>query len=1847
MRKVVAVLLVRVGDAQQRNIISRRDTLFTYAASRNQCDLSIEIVFDQQIPSFTCPNCALFDFSTISPDESINYPNAFYRYEIELNLGLIDVILIDDQSFQYNLGAFNCVSPPLPPYTIETFDQRLKPSTVGGFLGVYHFLIKEFVHDIGRDPETRTQDPFRVESIRPISISPNGTLFEVYFDFDGAALADFPSTTFILNITSIDMMGASFGGTRILPSGFPLEISLEFFTSTPRHTTGQESFLPVTPFNNTVQDGPLWASILSRNFDISNRESTVRIYPKDIFSTESDIMAYPVGGLPSNATLISRSKIFADSILTTYYFDNFVTCNGTFFSYTFYNPAFSPNPQQCSSDAEVRRFNIEIDYGINNVLAQIGSQSFLLQHPFGVITNPTSGNREFKVNLPAQTFDYTDPIILVFKGIETTTTNLSVELDTTNPTIDYVSYELLPGYMLLITASAFDDLSGIKRLCIQSATSDCAVSLNDSNLISGDRYSGIYQTIVPMDPTFGLITAIDRAGNIFYSRLDHLNNYPPSVFSYDLTQISTFYFTQNIVDVSNSVVTNSLVINFTNLHDADKIMYQPTFIILNGKDVSEVGPQDTFRGVWVEAMQAYVITFTIPKSMFPGTLKYYLPIDFRQSYDSNVLYQTFGNNALINILSNGGDLIPPQIVNVTTSGFGYGFIIQIEDEINGFMNGTIYLGRLIDPFYNFSQQFDQSNLIDGTIYRGSYQVQIPVLENIVRSEIYTILAIETVDLAGISSNEFIQSTSFYNPIIPILNVTKSIETIVDKTPPEVMTTSPSSIVSTQNQILSVSATIQDTQSDISLAHTPKLYILDELELLAIVDGDLVCPSAKNVCVAYFNYQVPFGMNRTLSLFVSNAVDKYLNYGGTIFPNTVVVVPSTLAIPSIYSLSPITVDKSSGNTSVTIYGNNFNQVAQFMFNFTGTFVAYIPSSSSVNNRYVVFTDLPPVDHTIPLYFVSTDSENSNIAYLHPRRGSIIPPLQCPSSGCEYDNMHCGLFGQCVCNAGFYGPRCASSVVVIDPKHGSTSPDTEYNSTPPTPSSSLKRVYAKISIIELREIDMEDQVVSVHPFDLWDLSNSTESDVGADYNLRYNTSLLSTIPTSVRVSIQYFSHQTNVTFLDRSLQMDPSTVKYGISLDAYDFSQNTNTLELVMSVSLQADSECGSVENGEINDGQSKYQWYKTKLDDISLYATFINIAQIDDHQQTITTKLTANSNSSTNYDNSISYISINIPHYSNTVFIDPDFSVLFDKDDEDNSKVDSICQSNDDGTDFRLIGIIVGSVVGAAAIVVASILTYKKLKVMKESKRNLLIIVVLSLVCGLVVSTSSSFTPSKDTLFFDDFESATLENSKWVKSQFSEANIVFGKPETQFLVEETDNAMILPLASKRYAITSVLAKPIDNKDRDLIVQYEVRLAKGLECGGAYVKLYQATDDLDAETVDRNTPYSIMFGPDKCGSDNRIHFIVRHKNPKSGVFEEKLITAKPPIRTDKLSHLYTLHIRPDNTFTVYVDRSPVLEGNFHTSFTPAFNPPKEVDDPTDSKPSDWIDDAKMDDPSASKPDDWDESQPATIVDTDATKPDGWLDDEPELVPDVTVSKPEGWDDEDDGEWEAPLAPNPKCQDGNCGEWKAPIIKNPLYKGKWVAPRIDNPAYKGVWKARQIANPDYFNEENPYNVEKIGAIGLEIWTTTDQIAFDNFIITHDRDEADRIAQENWEPKYNKEKALQAEFEAEEAKKLQTPTDYLALAQLYGQMAVEFAKAQPYVAALSLVAGLVPILLCIGLGGSKKSAATTVVIPPAQSSSSKPSAETESPSIEESSSEEEEEEEQVKEKKTTPVKKRINKVQ
>ncbi|KEF58120.1 calnexin [Exophiala aquamarina CBS 119918] len=355
----------------------------------------------------------------------------------------------------------------------------------------------------------------------------------------------------------------------------------------------------------------------------------------------------------------------------------------------------------------------------------------------------------------------------------------------------------------------------------------------------------------------------------------------------------------------------------------------------------------------------------------------------------------------------------------------------------------------------------------------------------------------------------------------------------------------------------------------------------------------------------------------------------------------------------------------------------------------------------------------------------------------------------------------------------------------------------------------------------------------------------------------------------------------------------------------------------------------------------------------------------------------------------------------------------------------------------------------------------------------------------------------------------------------------------------DKGLVVKNAAAHHAISAKFPKAVNNKGKTLVVQYEVKLQNGLECGGAYLKLLRDNKALHAEEFSNSSPYVIMFGPDKCGATNKVHFIFQHKNPKTGEYEEKHLKSPPQAKINKLTTLYTLIVKPDNTFEILIDNKSAKNGSLLEDFSPAVNPDKEIDDPKDKKPEDWVELARIPDPEATKPEDWDEDEPYELPDEDAEKPDDWLENEPLTVPDPEAEKPEDWDDEEDGDWIPPQVPNPKCEDASgCGPWERPNKKNPNYKGKWTAPYIDNPDYKGTWAPRKIANPNYFEDKTPSNLEPIGAIGFEIWTMQSDITFDNIFIGHSVEDAAAFTSETYTVK-------RAVEEAEEEKTKPKPSD------------------------------------------------------------------------------------------------------
>ncbi|GLD63570.1 calnexin-like protein [Lates japonicus] len=183
-------------------------------------------------------------------------------------------------------------------------------------------------------------------------------------------------------------------------------------------------------------------------------------------------------------------------------------------------------------------------------------------------------------------------------------------------------------------------------------------------------------------------------------------------------------------------------------------------------------------------------------------------------------------------------------------------------------------------------------------------------------------------------------------------------------------------------------------------------------------------------------------------------------------------------------------------------------------------------------------------------------------------------------------------------------------------------------------------------------------------------------------------------------------------------------------------------------------------------------------------------------------------------------------------------------------------------------------------------------------------------------------PMGEHFFAESFDRGTLDGWVLSKAKKDDADEEIAKYDGKWAVEEMkdsklpgDKGLVLKSRAKHHAISAQLLRPFTFDTKPLIIQYEVNFQSGIDCGGAYVKLLTQTPELNLDEFVDKTPYTIMFGPDKCGEDYKLHFIFRHKNPKTGEYEEK--HAKKPdadlrtYYTDKKTHLYTLVGRQDDT------------------------------------------------------------------------------------------------------------------------------------------------------------------------------------------------------------------------------------------------------------------------------------------------------------------------------------------------
>lgn len=164
------------------------------------------------------------------------------------------------------------------------------------------------------------------------------------------------------------------------------------------------------------------------------------------------------------------------------------------------------------------------------------------------------------------------------------------------------------------------------------------------------------------------------------------------------------------------------------------------------------------------------------------------------------------------------------------------------------------------------------------------------------------------------------------------------------------------------------------------------------------------------------------------------------------------------------------------------------------------------------------------------------------------------------------------------------------------------------------------------------------------------------------------------------------------------------------------------------------------------------------------------------------------------------------------------------------------------------------------------------------------LVALSSTATLVSCSIPVFHPSHiQAPFLEQFTPDWT--SRWTVSQATKQSPVGDEQEVMSYVGkwnveepsivkgiEGDEGLVMKTKAAHHAISALFpssvstlvdpSHPSGSNRVPLVVQYEVKLQKGLECGGAYVKLLTAGEEgaleEGADYTDK-TPFTVMFGP----------------------------------------------------------------------------------------------------------------------------------------------------------------------------------------------------------------------------------------------------------------------------------------------------------------------------------------------------------------------------------------------------
>ncbi|EAL71594.1 hypothetical protein DDB_G0271808 [Dictyostelium discoideum AX4] len=895
---------------------------------------------------------------------------------------------------------------------------------------------------------------------------------------------------------------------------------------------------------------------------------------------------------------------------------------------------------------------------------------------------------------------------------------------------------------VLFKLKVSDNQSGIKLIRSTSAL----VMLGES-LVSGDSLNATLELRFPFDQYLTLIMLCDNALNCnTYSFDSYYFIQSPNIISY-LKPPNQLFSIPKEFDISNCILDISFKYNDLAVTDKSiaNVMYLdivnfPTdrdFIInlFPNPSISFLIPP-TYIATYNNVTKKFECEFIVPANINIGPLQYYL------TFNSFIVFSfSLPNHFQLNIKESlYADFIGPiatKVLKYQNGGSGgsnvFGWEFSFENDINGYNEGYILVRGSIDmAIRNIT-----GVLSSGTIFSGTYSFSVNISITCI-SQTYSIVYAKFIDTQGQQTvfkvaNE-LKFEMLMNPFYQLIKNDESfidIDLVCDPTflSSAGTTINPSLIEFTISKtVLEVFSIDRNVTFSYNAYHPdglldsihPIIYLSSyDQEFITGIQSTTMTPKNSTVMKYITTIEVPIGFGYPGGIivscygFISNA-GTHSGFTSNLLKKSGFQYKINSAKNSMNVILTGNSELSSNGGKLIIYGRFLSSIATVTVKYKNIESTYTPIQLS--DTQFLLDSISASDYYITITAKTTSGASSSSLIVYPKlfKNTTLlrpsptptptlpttptPTIKCKTTCGESNKQgYCSVTqAVCICYSPWIGVDCQSQIVTVPPpKINETNPSTEIT----TPSTSEIKYSSIVSIVSLRELDYNDNVVNNYTFDKWVFKSISDTQNKKIYSYFSNITMNNQVVSNITSTLEWNSQASIVQFAGQDISLNPSSIKYTISISKYNFLNQLNTLQLVMSASIQAQNnpqsendECSSNSfgNSSSSPNQDKIDsnYMQLQVNDHSFYGRFIKRCLLDSRIVPISnSKLDENQIEQKSNNKISSFIGINIPWFSSEAIIDPDFSVLL-------SHSDNPCNgvNGDSGlTKSQLIGIIVGSV----------------------------------------------------------------------------------------------------------------------------------------------------------------------------------------------------------------------------------------------------------------------------------------------------------------------------------------------------------------------------------------------------------------------------------------------------------------------------------------------------------------------------------------------------------------------------